>query len=140
MENFKKIFGKDLIKVKLALLWLFVMLNYIYADIMTLMDSSVLKEMLTGSVDGMEITPTFLFFGAMLMEIPIAMVLLSLVLRRKINRWVNIVAAAIKTLAVFGTLFVGTPALYYAFFAVIEIITTSYIIFIAWKWPVFKRE
>ena len=135
MENFKKIFGKDFIKVKLALLWLFVMLNYIYADIMTLMDSSVLKEMLTGDVDGMQITPTFLFFCAILMEIPIAMVLLSLILKKSINRWTNIFAAAIKTLAVFGTLFVGTPSAYYALFATIEIVTTIYIIYLAWKWP-----
>lgn len=134
MDTFKKVFGKDFIKVKLSLLWLFVMLNYIYADIMTLMDASVLKEMLTGAVDGMELTPTFLFFGAILMEIPIAMVLLSLILKKQVNRWANILAAAIKTLAVFGTLFVGIPTMYYVFFAGIEIGTTLYIIFVAWKW------
>lgn len=134
MDTYKKIFGKEYVKVKLSLLWLFVMLNYIYADIMTLMDSSVLKEMLTGAVDGMQITPTFLFFGAILMEIPIAMVVLSLVLKKTVNRWANITAGAIKSLAVFGTLFVGIPTLYYMFFAVMEIATTLYIIFIAWKW------
>lgn len=134
MNTFEKIFGKEYVKVKLSLLWLFVMLNYIYADILTLMDASVLKEMLTGNVDGMQITPTFLFFGAILMEIPIAMVVLSLVLKKKVNRWANITAGALKTLAVCGTLFVGVPTLYYSFFAVIEIATTLCIIYIAWKW------
>ena len=124
-------FGKDYIKVKLSLLWLFVILNYIYADILTLMDSSALKDILSGSLG---ITPMYLFFGAILMEIPIAMVFLSLILKNKVNRWANIIAGIIKTLAVFGSMFVGTPSLYYLFFGVIEIITTIAIIIIAWKW------
>ena len=40
-------------RVKLAVLWTFVMFNYVYADIMTLMDSSVLNELLTGTVGGL---------------------------------------------------------------------------------------
>jgi hypothetical protein len=131
MNNFKKIFGKDYIKIKLSLLWLFVILNYIYADILTLMDSVVLNDILSGSLG---ITPIFLFMGAILMEIPIAMVILSLILKYKINRLANIIAGIIKTLAVFGTMFVGIPTLYYLFFGVIEIITTITIVIIAWKW------
>lgn len=140
MEHFKKIFGKEFVKVKLSLLWVFVMLNYIYADIMSLMDSEVLKEIISGSVDQLEITPIFLLLGAFLMEIPIAMIILSLILKKKINRWANIFAGTIKTFAVLGTLFVGTPTMYYTFFAIIEIITTIGIIYIAWKWSVPKTE
>ena len=131
MNTFKKIFGAEYVKVKLALLWLFVMLNYIYADIMALMDVSVLEDILS---DALGITPLFLFLGAFLMEIPIAMVFLSLMLRYRINRWANIIAGVIKTLAVLGSMFVGEPALYYTFFVVVEIIATSYIVYIAWKW------
>ena len=134
VDALKKLLGKEFIKVKLSLLWLFAMLNYIYADIMTVMDSTVLNELLTGVVGGMEITPTFLFFGAILMEIPIAMVFLSLFLKYNVNRWANIVAGSIKTLVVFATLFVGIPTSYYAFFAIIEIITTSSIVYLAWRW------
>jgi len=137
MSKFKKIFGKDYIKVKLSLLWLFVMLNYIYADILTLMDSSALNDILSGALG---ITPLFLFVGAILMEIPIAMVFLSLILKNNINRLANIIAGIIKTLAVLGSLFVGTPALYYAFFAIIEIVATSYIVYLAWKWSEPKSE
>ena len=42
MKSLKKIFGKEYVKVKLSLLWLFVVLNYIYADIMSLMDCKAL--------------------------------------------------------------------------------------------------
>ena len=134
MNSFKQILGKDYIKVKLSLLWLFVLLNYIYADIMTLMDSSVLNEMITGKVGGLQITQTFLFVGAILMEIPIAMFILSLILNYKINRLANIFAGTLKTLAILGTFSVGVPTLYYTFFAIIEILTTSYIVYIAFKW------
>jgi hypothetical protein len=135
MNTFKNIFGKEYIKVKLSVLWIFVMLNYIYADIITLMDSSVLKDILSGSTGGIQITQGFLLVAAIIMEIPIAMVVLSLVLEYKWNRLANIFAGAIKTLAVFASMFVGTPALYYLFFGIIEIVTTLFIIRIAWKWP-----
>jgi len=134
MNAFKKIFGTEYMKVKLSVLWLFVMLNYIYADIITLMDSSVLKELVAGSAGGLQITQGFLLMGAVLMEIPIAMVVLSLVLKYRVNRWANITAGSIKTLAVFASMFVGTPALYYLFFGIIEMVFTSLIVWYAWKW------
>lgn len=135
MNNFKALLGNDYIKAKLCVLWLFVTLNYIYADILSLMDASVLNDYLSGSIGGgMEITPEFLFGGAILMEIPIVMIILSLVLKGNINRSANIIAGTIKTFAVFGSLFVGVPALYYLTFAIIEIATTLYIVWIAWTW------
>ncbi|MEN7981934.1 MAG: DUF6326 family protein [Nanoarchaeota archaeon] len=134
MNTFKKIFGKEYMKAKLSVLWIFVMFNYVYADILTLMDSSVLKELITGSVGGLQITQGFLLAGAILIEIPIAMVVLSLVLKYKANRLANIIAGTIKTTAVFLSMFVGAPTLYYMFFGTIEIVTTSLIVWFAWRW------
>lgn len=119
---------------KLSWLWVFAMLNYIYADILTLMDPSVLRDIVSGNLDMVQITPEFLLMGAILMEIPIAMVVLSRILKYRVNRWANIVAGLIKTLAVFASMFVGEPAAYYMFFGVIEITTTLYIIWVAWRW------
>ena len=68
------------------------------------------------------------------MILPISMVILSRILPYKINRRANIVAGSIKTLAVFGSTFVGTPVAYYMLFGAIEIATTSYIVWISWKW------
>jgi len=131
MSSLKKILDEDYVKVKLSLLWLFVVLNYIYADILTLMDTTALNEILSGTLG---FTPTYLFLGALLMEIPIAMIFLSLVLSHKANRWANIFAGIVKTLAVSASLFVGTLSLYYAFFVLIEVVTTVSIVCIAWKW------
>ena len=121
-------------KVILSTLWIFVMFNYVYCDILGLMDSSLLKQYLTGTVDGLELSQNFLLLGAILMEIPIAMILLSRILKYQVNRWANIVAATIKTIAMILTMFVGTPTLYYIFFGTIEIATTLFIMYYAWKW------
>ena len=131
----KKILGKEYMKVKLSFLWIFAMLNYAYADIITLMDSEALSELMTGVVGGMHVTQGFLFWGAVLMEIPIAMILLSLFLQYKWNRRANIFAGIIKTAAVGWSLSVGIPPLYYIFFATIEMITTIVIVWLAWTWP-----
>jgi hypothetical protein len=133
MESVKKHLNSMSVGEKLSLLWLFAMLNYIYADIMTIMDAPVMNDLLAGNLD-VPMTPAFLFMGAILMEIPIAMVVLSRILSHKINRIANIVAGIIKTLAVIGSTFVGTPAAYYLFFGIIEIATTSFIVLYAWKW------
>ena len=87
-------------RVILSTLWIFVTLNYIYADVFGLLDPVQLRTILTGIVGGVTITQEFLLLGALLMEIPILMVLLSRVLPYKANRIANITAAIIKTLAV----------------------------------------
>jgi len=121
-------------KVVLSTLWIFVTLNYLYCDLMGLMDSGLLKQYVTGKVNGMEINENFLFAAALLMEIPIIMVLLSRILNYQANRWANLIAAAIKTIVMIITLFVGQPTHYYLFFASVEIATTLFIIWYAWTW------
>ena len=124
-------------KVFLSTLWIFVTFNYVYCDILGLMDASLLKQYLTGTVDGLELTESFLFMGAILMEIPIAMILLSRILPYRINRLANVFAASLKTIVMILTMFVGTPTLYYLFFGAVEIATT---IFIAYYAVIWKNE
>lgn len=120
-------------KAMLSALWVFATLNYLYCDVLGLMDSELLNQYLIGEVNGMTIDQNFLLAGAILMEIPIAMVLLSLILKHKANRWTNIIAGSIKTIVMIMTMFVG-PTLYYMFFGTIEIATTIFIVWYAWNW------
>jgi hypothetical protein len=130
MDISKKILEKDSIKIKLSMLWLLTILNYIYADILTLMDPSALNDILSGAIG---LTPLYMFLGAVMMEIPIMMIFLSLILKRTINRPANIVSGILKTLAVSGSLFVGEFSLYYLFFVLIEIAATVSIVIMAWR-------
>ena len=119
----------------LSTLWVFAMLNYLYCDVMSLMDSEFLKQYLTGNVGGVHVTQGFLLGAAVLMEIPTAMVLLSRVLGYNANRWANIIAGSIMTIVQFSTLFFGSsPTIYYIFFSILEIACTALIVWFAWKW------
>jgi len=114
-------------KVKLQALWIFVIFNYAYADIHTIFDKTIVSNMSQGALLG----------SAVLMETSIVMVVLTRILPYRSNRWANIVVGVINTLAVLLSLTVSgkMPALYYLFFAVIEIVTTLVIVWLAWNWP-----
>ena len=123
-------------KTTLSTLWIFATLNYLYCDVLTLMDSQMLKQFITGTVGGINMTQGFLLGAAILIEIPIAMVLLSRVLEYRANRWANITAGTIMTVVQFSSLFFGSsPTNYYIFFSIIEIASTSLIVWYAWTWP-----
>jgi len=120
----------------LSTLWLFAMLNYLYCDVISLMDPEFLKQYLAGNVGGIHVTQGFLLGAALLMEIPTAMVLLSRVLGYQANRWANIIAGSIMTVVQCSTLFFGSsPTIYYIFFSILEIACTALIVWFAWKWP-----
>lgn len=122
-------------RVLLSTLWIFVILNYLYCDLIGLMDANFLSGYLSGNINGMQITQGFLLGASILMEIPIAMVLLSRILKYRANRFANIIAGTIMTLVQTATLFIGSGTMYYLFFSILEIATTGSIVWIAWQWP-----
>ncbi len=128
MNEDRQTTGMD-IKVKLSTLWIFVLFNMIYADIISLMDpASPIREVMKGA----PLPPGGLLAGAILMETPIALVLLSRVLKRKANRWANIIVGVINMVAVIAG---EQPRPYYIVFATIEVMCLSFIVWYAWKWP-----
>lgn len=126
---------KDM-RVALSALWIFMMLNYLYCDVISLFDPAVLRDVVTGSSSSgsVQMTPELLMASAVLMEIPIAMVLLSRVLTYRANRWANVIAAAFMAMVQFGSLFVGRPTSYYLFFSVIEVGALGLIAALALRW------
>ena len=120
---------------KLSTLWIFVTLNYLYCDVTSLMDPDVLKQYLAGNLGGLQMTQGFLLAAAIFVEIKVSMVLLSRLLGYRANRWANIAAGAFMTLVTVASLPFGFGLTgYYAFFSVIEVMTTAYIVWSAWKW------
>lgn len=120
-------------QAKLSAFWLFVLLNYIYCDIMTHMDSEAMKAILSGTAGNLQITQGFLLGASVYMEIPIAMVLLCRVLPTQAARWACIIAGMIMTAGQVASLFIGTEvANYYRFYSTIEIAGTMFIVWYAW--------
>lgn len=121
-------------KALLSTIWIFVVLNYLYCDLLSLMDANLLKQYLAGNVGGLQFTQGFLLGAGILMEISMAMVLLSRVLPYKANRWANIIAGVITTAVQVASLTLGTSTTYYWFFSIIENTATASIVWLAWTW------
>jgi hypothetical protein len=117
---------------RLSTLWIFIMFNMVYADILSFMYPGFLKEVMTGHAGEIHITPGFLLGAAVVTEIPIAMIVLSRVLKHGANRWANIVAGVITIAYVIG----GGPLNYphYIFIAAMEVACALLIVWFAWKW------
>jgi hypothetical protein len=122
-------------KERLSVLWIFVLLNYLYADVIALWD-------IVGMGHAFKLLPGLLMGSAVLMEIPIAMILASRLLPFRANRLANIIAAGVLTLINGFVTFVaplvglGRPPAFaeYLFFATIETVCTLVIIWQAWTW------
>jgi len=123
-------------KILLVLLWIFLAVNYIYCDQLSSLEPGVLEETMTGYVaDGtVQITPGFLLGTAIMMEIPFLMIVLSWVLKYRVNRLANIIAGTIMVLVQIVSLFMGTPSLPYIFYSTVEVASLSLIVWYAWKW------
>lgn len=132
--NSEKRTDKPDLKVIFSTLWIVVMFNMIFADILTLYIPEFLNEILTGATP-VQITQELMLGMAIIIEIPIAMVFLSRVLKYRANRWANIIASVITILFVVVG---GSLILHYIFFAAIEVVCLLLIIWYAWKWP--KQE
>jgi MFS family permease len=119
----------------LPVLWVFAVLNYLYCDVLGLMHAPDLQGFLVGEVGGMSITTGFLLGAGVLMEIPIAMVLVSRLAPRRVARPANLVAGAVMTLVQLGSFGFGSdPTPHYVFFSVVEVAATVAAVVIAWGW------
>jgi Ni,Fe-hydrogenase I cytochrome b subunit len=132
-------------RVVLSTLWIFAVLNYIYADIYTLFFNPVLQPEVTrrfaeGYAGDIQITQGFVLVTAILMETSIAMVLLSRLLPYRANRWANILSGGLHTLFVAWSLIGDTPNGFYVMFAAIEVACTLFIVGYAWKWSPAANE
>ena len=128
-------------KERLSQLWLFALLNYLYADVLALF-------FIVGSKDPAPHLPQWALLGsAVLMEIPIAMILGSRLLPFRVNQLANIIAGVIETLACVSMQFVyplvtgawhEQMAPSYFLFGTLETVCTSIIIWKAWTWSEVK--
>jgi hypothetical protein len=130
------------IKERLSLFWIFALLNYLYADVIALWDIVGSRQ----SFDGL--APGALMAAAVLMEIPIAMIVACRLLPFRANRLANIIAGLLVTIVNGFLTYIppligwGRPPAFaeYLFFATIETVCTSIIVWQAWTWSSDQRS
>ena len=124
------------VKVKLALFWVALMFFYLYNDLFSFFKPGTVEELVGGSLEGIVFTQELLFGAALLMALPSIMIFLSLTLKAKMNRMVNIIVGIFHMIVLVSTLLVpGNLWLYYATYMVFEAVFIILIIWTAWKWP-----
>lgn len=120
METNDKTLVSPDIRTKISTLWIVVMFNMVFADIVGFLNPGTLEQMMA-----MKPSQELLLVFSVLIEIPIAMIFLSRILKPKINRWTNIVSSLVTILWITGG---GTLSASYIFFAAIEVISMLVII------------
>ena len=122
------------LKMKLATLWASFMFLYIYVDYFALYMPSKIEDILKGRVFVFDITQGFLLAALVSVTIPALMIFLSVALPAKVNRWANIIIAAVYIPYSLFNL-AGEAWMHMVFGAVVEVILLCLIIRYAWKWP-----
>ena len=118
-------------KVLLSTLWIVVMINMLKADILSLYIPGATEEVVKTSTSAGVSIPQLMLGGAVMMEISIAMIILSRVLKYRVNRWVNIIVSLITIAFVVG----GRSSYpHYTFIMTVEVLCLLLIIWNAWKW------
>ncbi len=123
------------VKIKLASLWASVTFCYLYGDYFELYTPGKINSLITG--ENVLDSPTKLLIASIILAISSIMVGASIILKPKINRFLNIVFGSLFTLMM---LFIGVNSMvewyiFYVFLAFLESIITFLIVYYAWKWP-----
>lgn len=124
---------------RISSLWIVIMFNMAFADILGFIDPGTLQELAKagtegvtfGSAEPVVITPTLLLVAAVFIEVAILMIYASRSLNRRANRILNFGAIGITAVFIVGG---GSLQPHYIFFASVELICLGYIGVLAWGW------
>jgi hypothetical protein len=119
------------VRIILSALWAAVMFLYQQGDVQRLYSGDFKPgEEITGKV----MSPEMLWLvSAITMTIPIVMIILSLTLPYKANRWASIIVAIIF----FGYTLIGLPrypSAYDKFLLIVSLVFNALTVWYAWKW------
>lgn len=123
------------IKIKLAILWIGVTFLYLYGDYFEL----YIPEKVQGLIDGNNLldSPMKLFIASLLLAIPALMVLLSILLKPVMSKWLNFSFGLLFTILMLLIAYTSFSQwrTFYVFYALLESTITGLIVWYAFKWP-----
>ena len=119
-------------RAKLTALWVFVFLNMIFRDLHQLGHPGFIEEIMTGVVNGVQVTDGLMLIGGIMIAVPLLMIPLIQFLNFKANRLTNLIIGALQIVSVIGVN--RAPDLDDVFFAVIELVALLLILRLAWNW------
>ena len=120
------------VKLKISALWIAIMFCYVYGDYIEIYVPGVIAEAM--EVKATTETQIEFFAVALLMVIPSVMIFFTLVLKPKVNRWLNIILPTLFIILLIAVNIAG-GWIYYLFLTAIEILISMATVWYAWKWP-----
>lgn len=127
-------------KFKLAALWTSLMFCYVYGDFFSLFVPGRIQNLINGNSGAGETTPIMLLLYAILLALPALMIFLSVALKARVNRLLNIIMGILYTLVMImvASTSLSEWMIFYTFLGIIEIMLTCIIVWQAIKWPTLK--
>ena len=138
MESKSLVDSKIDTKIKLAALWTSLLFLYVYADFFDQQTPSSIESFGDLTTPIGPLTPNLLLIFSLILIVPSLMICLSIFMKPKVNKWVNIVIAIIWSFMSIVLLVDTIGSDWYRFYALyqaIEIVVLASIIYTAWKWP-----
>ena len=124
------------VKLVLSALWITMLFVFAYVDIFGFYRADVLEAALDGEVatTSFAVNQAFLVFALIYILPPTLMVILSLLLKPRVNRIVNVVVSALYATSILA-LVVSEEWTYYVIGSIVEAGLLLAIARIAWTWP-----
>jgi hypothetical protein len=119
-------------KLRISSLWIVLLFNMLFRDMHEFARPGFLEELLAMTSNGAKIPDALLLLSAIILQIPICMIFLTQALPMKINRWANMIGAALFMLNII--VMVKNPDLDDMFFMTIGFIAQILIIICASAW------
>lgn len=117
------------VQIKLAALWVALMLTYLLGDVMRIFSGDFRVE----DIEAMQLTQMAWLGMAIVMVIPVIMTFLTLIMKYAVNRWVNIILAILY----FGMNLSGItsyPSLFDQFLIIVGLVFNVLTVWYAWRW------
>jgi hypothetical protein len=119
------------VKLKISALWIAVMFCYVYGDYIQIYVPGILAKAM--EVNATTETQMQFFSVALLMAMPSVMIFFTLVIKPKINRWMNMILSTLYIIILVATNLTETWV-FYLFLTAIEVLISVAIVWYAWKW------
>lgn len=125
----------DPVPMLMSKIWVFISLSYIYCDVLSNMEKSVLRMLLEGNIAGIPMTQGFLLSAGLSLQIPFLMVILATILPYRANRITSMAAAILMIIYQVVSFFIGSGnPLHYMYFSAVEILGSVAVIVLAIRW------
>jgi len=124
-------------KTRISILWVIKAMGFSAYTLTALMQPGTIKDVMSGTFFGAPITGQAQLFVTFFWWIPWVMAWLTLTLKNKANRWINLVFGILFAIGLIGSLIQDASYASIALFVnyIVGIVVSLLIAWYAWKWP-----